>query len=271
MKKLKKERFKFNREYIKPMTGGLVLFVLIVILLIVFGYNPTQEGKKEEGKDKYSLDLNDKTIEGISCDADIVKSIKNDISNMSVKVDITEVEGEKVEDAESSTPENPVYYTRKYTAYNVVFGGISNNLKVLVTNDINTDEQTITKDNNSFVTKSVGVLVKYTVKVYSNNENCKDVLVREFEFTTPVYNVFSDLTLCENNTSSACEKLVYSSSDISKISKDYEIKTIEEVNENNKEKKTNYVLIICVGVGLVLLVGLVIYIVYRNRRKRMVI
>lgn len=271
MKKLKKEKFKFNRDYIKPMTGGLILFVLIVILLIVFNYNPSNnENNKESGKDKYIMDLNDKTIDNISCESDIVKSIKNDLNKINVKIDVTEVEGEKVRDIENSTPDNPIYFTEKYTAYNIVFNGITDNLKVIVNNDVNTKSQTLSKDTNSFITKSVGILVKYNVKIYSNNEKCKDVLVREFDFTTPIYNVYSDLALCENVKSAECDKLVYSASDISKISKDYEIKTIESQSSSDK-KKTNYVLIIGIGVGLVLLVGIVIYIVYRNRRKRMVI
>ncbi len=272
MKKLKKERKRFNREYLKPITGGFILFVLIVVLLIIFNYNPSDNKKNDDQpKDKYGLDVNDKTLTySISCDSDYIKKIKDELSKINVELKTTEVkEEEHLLDLENSEEEE-VYGDSYVYAYDVKFSNVTDNFKILITNDSDENTYTVDKDNSSFITTYTGNLVEYTAKIYSINESCKDVLVREFSFTTPAYNQFSGLLVCKDSTDAVCDTLIYNNVDLSKKSKDYEIKSSSETEEKEEKKSSNIVLYIVIGIISVLLIIVIIFFIYRSKRKRMV-
>lgn len=273
MKKLKKERKRFNREYLKPITGGFILFLLIVALLVIFNYNPSSNKKQEtESKDKYSLDVNDKTItNSISCDSDYVKKIKDELNKINVELKTTEVkEEEHLLDIENSSEEEEVYSDSYALAYEVKFTNVTENFRILISNDSDNNTNTITKDIPSFVTTYTGNLVNYTAKVYSINESCKDALVREFGFTTPAYNQFSDLAVCKDSNESTCDMLIYNNVDLSKKSVDYEIKINSNTDEKKEESKSNIGLYIVIGIIAVVVIIVIIFFIYRSKRKRMV-
>ena len=82
MKKLKKERFKFNRDYLKPLLGCLVLFVLLVIFMIILGYSP-KEDKVKEKKTSYYLNIDDNSIDvNTSCDTNFYKSVIENVNKI---------------------------------------------------------------------------------------------------------------------------------------------------------------------------------------------
>lgn len=273
MKKLQKEKKRFNREYIKPITGGLVLFVLIVVLLIVFGYNPGKDNKdNREDSNNVSMDVKDKTLtNSISCDTEYVKTIKNEVSKVSVSIKQTIFEGEPAVDWENSIDEE-VYYTPKYRGYVITLSNITDNFKAIVTNDYNEDAFTLTKSESSFNTKYIGLLNTYTVKILTNNQNCENEIVREFNFTTPAFNRFSEMLVCQDNDNKNCDELIYSPIDIESAAKDYEIKQKQKEEQKESEKKgPSIVLIVGLSIAAVLIVVIVIYIINVKRRKRMVI
>lgn len=271
MKKLKKEKKKFNRDYLKPIGGGVILFILLVIFLIVFNYNPKTDKKENTQKDNnYHLNLDDVAIDkSNSCDSTFYKSIIDDVNKIDMSFKITEVEGEQLVDNENSTEDETVYFTRYYYAYNITFNKVPENLKIIVTDDKTDKVYTVTKDENSFVSLYTNELVKYSVMVYGDTDNCKEALLRQFYFTTPAFNMFSETSICENNSDKNCDKVVYEEADISSLISEYTEENNN--NENNKEtKKNNLVTIIIISALGVIAVAVIIFILYRNRRKRMV-
>ena len=268
MKKLKKERKKFNRDYLKPIFGGVILFILIVVFLIIFNYNPSDKKNNEKKTvDNYHLNLDDVSVDKTdSCDTTFYKSVIEDVNKIDMSFKITQVEGEKLIDYENSTEEETEYYTRYYYGYEITFNKIPDNVKLVVTDDKTDVVNTVTKDENKFTSLYTNDLVKYTVMVYGDADNCKKALIREFNFTTPAYNMFTESVVCENNSDSNCDKVIYEEIDISSLTDKYQ----EETNESSKKSKNNLGMIIAISAVIVAIVVIVIIILYRNRRKRMV-
>ncbi len=267
MKKLKKERKKFNRDYLRPLVGCGILFVLIVIFLLVFGYNPLDKEDDNKKAENYHLNLDDKSIsQNTSCDTSFYKSVIDEVNKIDVSLKVVTVDGEQAIDDENSTEDEIVYFTRQYYGYEITMNNLPDHVKVVVTDNKTENVYNVYKTENKFTSLYTSDLVKFTVNVYGDNDNCKDVLLRQFIFTTPIINIFSQTMLCENNDDASCNKITYEETDISNTVKKYMEETIKE----EEEQKDNVLKIVIASILIVIIIAVVVFIYFKQRRKRMV-
>ena len=270
MKKLKKERKKFNRDYLRPLVGCGILFVLIVVFMIIFGYNPTDNTDTKQKTDNYHLNLDDSQVGDTSkCDSTFYKSIIDNINKIDVSFKVSSKEGEQVLDEESSSElGKDVYVSREYYAFNVSLNNLPDQVKIVVTDNKTENVRTLTKSESIFETLYTNEIVTYDVKVYGDVDSCKEVLLREFTFNTPYVNLLSELTACENNDDKNCNQVVYDNVDVTEISN-----SVIDKNKADAEKKDNNkstVTIIIASIVIVLIVAIVIFIYFKRKRKMMV-
>ena len=267
MKKLAKERKKFNRDYLKPLVGCGILFILIVGFLIIFGYNPKDTDEAKKKTNNYYVNLEDKAIDQNStCDSDFYRSIIEEVNKIDLSFKVGTVEGEKVVDNENSTEDNIVYYTREYYAYEMTMNNIPKGVKAVVTDNKTENVNTLANGSNTFTSTYTITKVTYTVNIYGDSDNCKDVLLRQFTFITPVLNIYSETSICENNDDKNCDIVTYNETDVSSALQ----KSMEEKINEEAEKKDNFIKIIVASILIVIIIAVVIFIYYKRRRKRMV-
>ena len=61
-------------------------------------------------------------------------------------------------------------------------------VKIVVTDNKTENVYNVYKSENTFTSLYTSDIVKYTVNVYGDSDNCKDVLLRQFNYTTPIIN-----------------------------------------------------------------------------------
>ena len=87
--------------------------------------------------------------------------------------------------------------------FRIYITNITEELYVVVTNDVTDEELTFTyqDSNNGTVTfdqEDLSSIRNYTVTVYSSSQtNCPDTRLYNYYFTTPMYNTFSEYDVCE--------------------------------------------------------------------------
>jgi len=267
MKKLKRERKKFNRDYLRPLFGCGILFVLIVVFLIIFGYNPTDKEDDKKTVDNYHLNLDDKTVsQNETCDTTFYKSVIDEVNKVDLSFKVTTVDGEQAIDDENSTEDEVVYFTRKYYAYEMSMNNLPDGVKAVVTDNKTENIYNVNKNEKKFTSKFTSDKVLYTVNIYGDSDNCKDVLLRQFNFTTPVINRYSQTVICSESEDSNCNLITYEETDISNVVK----KKMEETIKEEETKKSNTLKIIIGSVLIVIIIAVVIFIYFKRRRKRMV-
>ena len=267
MKKLKKERKKFNRDYLRPLVGCGILFVLIVIFLIIFEYKPSDNTDTNKKTINYHLDVDDKTIDqNATCDSNFYKSIIDEVNKIDLSFKVGTVEGEKVVDNENSTEDNIVYFTRQYYAYEMSMNNIPDGIKAVVTDNKTENVYNVSKESKNFTSTYTSAKVTYTVNIYGDSDNCKDVLLRQFNFTTPILNIYSETSICQNNDDKNCDIVTYTETDISNVIQ----KSMDEKIKEETEKKNSIIKIVIASILIVIIIAVVIFIYLKRRRKNMV-
>ena len=271
MKRLRSESKRFNKGYIPVIISSLFLLVLLIGLVVVIIVKPTED-KEEEKKKNEGLRQNEIVVDtsSLKCSKDDINKLVKEASNITVNFKIGEKEvGEPFLDEANSTPDEPIYIKDTVYAYDISFENLTDDVKVVVTDDKATNVYVSTdsdiKDGKSgFLTEKVLEKKLYTVTISSNKDDCKGSVVRKFTFETPKFNPWSDLTMCVDSDSEYCKATTYEDENINvnKMAKDVEKK--KEEKEEEKSKK-DYGILIAVFVVMVV-IGVVAYILIQHRK-----
>ena len=114
---------------------------------------------------------------------------------------------------------------------------ITDDIYVTVKNDYNSEVQTFYKKDTrdgiaSFESKITDVLVNYQIEVHSNKYTCIGEVYSKTQLKTPIFNPYSDLEICKNNSSFYyCQQwscYAYISGDIHKLNSESGKKEREE-------------------------------------------
>jgi len=103
------------------------------------------------------------------------------------------------------TDEEMKNYVATYTIFRVYVTNLTEDLYIVVTNDVNSEEKTYTYENSNnstiyFDWDDITKLVNYTITVYSSNKtNCADTKLNTLVLSLPRYNLFSEYDVCEGN------------------------------------------------------------------------
>ena len=110
----------------------------------------------------------------------------------------------------------------------------------------------------------------YTIKIYSNSENCFGEEIRNIEIKSPMYNFYSGTTFCIDNNAYYCQEFVTTPIDIDpwEISEkqNYELEDEEAENENGK-KDIMIIYYIAIGCFLILIIYIIRKIMKAKKHK----
>ena len=287
-KKIEKEQSHFFRDYSQVIKASVVLIILIGLLVGVILFKPV---KKEEIKDPSILPTNEKNINNndAKCDGAKATKLKEDAAKITIAYDVidnyllgymaetdTDVNGNGVID------EEPVVEDYGY-ALKLRLNGLSDDLYVTITNDLDKTAKVLhTRDADDkrvitwYETEYI-FMRTYTIKVYSNNDECTNELYREFNVTLPKYNSLSRSADCKvepGKSMELCQPFIFSNKPYREELREFRQQISENVkkaknikdgkDENGEQKKPmdkvidfvkdNYIIAVIVGVAIVLLV-----------------
>ena len=275
----------FKREYIPVVIAILILGLLITALVYTIMYKPKD---KDAFNEENSVSIEEIIVDvgHTTCNDEIHNNIVKDASNLNIKYEIIKnyPNGKEIELEYDTNGDGVLGEIDSYIpALKIIIEGITDNIYVKLTNDIDTDEATYKKENTNngvvdFVQIDNAFIRTYDVKVYSANEECGDLLYREFTFILPRVNELIKMPMCESYPDmDSCKLFIYDESSTSMIKqynkeKEEKLKEIEE-NKNKEEKKSiidcikdNKVYIIAGGL-LIVLVVVGIVVIVKKRRK----
>ncbi len=116
---------------------------------------------------------------------------------------------------------------------------ITDDIYVTVKNDYNSEVQTFYKKDTrdgiaSFESKITDVLVNYQIEVHSNKYTCIGEVYSKTQLKTPIFNPYSDLEICKNNSSFYyCQQFIPSEN----ISSNEFYERIDKLNSESGKKE----------------------------------
>lgn len=139
------------------------------------------------------------------CEASETNTLNSLAVNVSASYEIVEIgvpleEGENPPDGWDESGEEEYISYQDY--FRIYISNITEELYVVVTNELTGEEQTFTYEDteNGVVSFDVGVgrfITNYTIEVYSSDEtNCPDTRLYTHYLTTPMFNIYSEYSLC---------------------------------------------------------------------------
>ena len=284
--KIAKEKKPFDKTYI-PLTIAIILLVLFVGgLIFTIVLRPKD---KPTALDTNTLQIEDVKVDNTNtvCSNDEIKKLTDDSKKIVPYYNELSdhlfgvIENENNADDDGNAPLEEV---RGY-ALEVVLTGGNPNLYAMVYNDRDDDIsfKDFKNDTETWVVEDTRRIRKYTIRVFANTESCKDVLVREFEFSIPKWNETAKMAICKDPIiadEDICQHFTFENRNMrdtfSHFNEVYEkkIKEQEKQIEENKKKKgvMDYIkqymvwIIVAALVLVAIVVGVIIYIM-KGRNK----
>ena len=279
-----------NRKQFMPVTIAFIILAGLVggLIYVIFFY----ESRYDAGYNPGTLIIDEKGVDysRLTCDSKIRDQIIKDASNVKVEwVEIDDyifgykmemdqdIDGDGIISDEEAVPDYG--YAIRVKVYN-----LTPNIYIHLVNDVDDMERTYySSDNNdeNYLVFDIGDTEwfrTYTARIYSNHEECKGNMIREFEFTLPRWNEMSKTNTCrltDMKYEDICKHFTYDEDDInenfkklreeaSRISEKHEgIKQEEET----KTKNTSYI-IIGLSVGVVIAIIVIIIIAIKKGKNK---
>ncbi len=271
--------------------AGLAILVVLVlgllVTIIVVNLHTDAYLAYEEGRIR-DAEIQKKIPD--SCSDSLVKKADNSAQALKTEVEIKEVELSNIDDegecikldaTASNSKDCPK--TLKSTEIIVNLSNIKKNITAVITNDYDNsviklvsngdkleversgetknEEYKVTKDSYSFLSRNQHKVITYTVAVYYNDGDCKDLLSREIKFESPKYNQLAFQSVCTGKENYPdCKPFIYGDNPMTKNEFDLSdvIKNIEKADSRKYSKNslnnTKVALIIVSVIVIVLLV-----------------
>ncbi len=222
-----------------------------------------------------------------SCSYSEQAELNNIVANVKATYEVVDIYKGKVLDIDSPDENGNIPEVDHYIkGFDITILNITDDIYVKVSNDANSNEKTYYyKDTNNgqvtFRTEETSKLVNYTIEVYSNKYSCAGERFRTIPLITPMYNPYSELAVCQNNSEFYyCQQFISSENIslgdfINQVEKYTEEKQEEQQQEENnknfidklKDFYNNNKLIIY-SVGIVIVVAGVATTVILIKKKR---
>ena len=271
-----KDKKSIKREMI-PLIIAVTILLVLVIALIYTIFNKPKDNQTKNNEN--SLVVEEVSIGNANyvCEGKDINKLKEDASKVYVTY-------EELDHYYLGKDENPDVVSDNDTmeevygdALRVKVFGITDGIFVKIKDENEEEKQNVelykedvTKDSFAKYEKTfLSSQSKINVRIYVDDENCKNILLREFNITLPRYNPLSTNELCElesNKGIDACKKYVFNDNDydddlkeITKERKEYPNSTKEEKKDSNKSNGIWFVIggIIVIGiVGVIYMKGM---------------
>ena len=283
--KIAKEKKPFDKTYIPLVLAFILLVLLVGGLIYAIIIKP---------KDKPKItDTNTIQIEDVVVDNKNTVCSNDEIRELTEKAKKIEASYEEVEDYVFSSQENanavdengnvPIEEVKGYVLNVIIYGG-DKDLHLSIINNKDNDIQELDFkegiDGRSWIVEDTRFIRKYNIKVYANTESCKDVLIREFEFSIPKWNEMSKWPLCNDPIMAdekECKHFIMEDRKMDdSFDHFYEVYDKKEKEAKKKEQEQEekgvikyvkkYIILIIIVVVLIIS-GIVVFIVMKGRKR----
>lgn len=233
--------------------GKLILIMLLSVLVFV---------------DKVNAECDYKT------ELEINTSAANVETNLDYETKIVGPDGNEHPEAVGKT--NDVEGFVQSTFINLNITNITDNIYLNITNDDDNLNQNIyasdTVDGTyQYAVPDTSIIRTYTIKIFSNVNDCMDNEIRTIEVKTPMYNELYGTDICKNNNSYYCSEYVTVPIDYDKYEfsdeQNSSSKKGNNIKNNNSEKKYLVFYLVGIVIILIIIVLIIIEIIKIKRRK----
>ena len=269
-----KDNKKFKRELIPLVIALTILIVLVLALVYTIVYKPkiNNTGKVENTLKSEEISVGSATY---VCDGQDINKLKDEASKVFVAYEeLNDYFLGKAENVDAAPGDANAGIQDVYgLALRTKIYGITDGIYVKVYDNVTKQEykfykSDLGKDDFAKYDKVENYTqAKLDIKIYVNDDNCANILLREFEVTLPRYNSLSELDICKeekNKNNSYCANFVFNSNtykeDMELMNKELNKVSTDNKDKNDKEeKKSNAWLYISIGVFVVIIgVGVII-------------
>ena len=116
------------------------------------------------------------------------------------------------------------------------------------------------------------IIRNYTIKIYSNINDCSDEEIRTIEIKAPMYNELSGTRVCQNNDAYYCLEFITTPIDLDEwelLKKlNSGIETEEPENLNNTNQNQHIILYAIIGLVIILILVIIIKIIKRKKEEK---
>lgn len=228
-----------------------------------------------------------------ACDATETNELNSLATNVNVDYEVLEgkLNPDEFTPPDGLTDEELEEFVGTYSYYRIYISNVTEDLYVVVTNELNGQSTTYTYENsnNGVITidyDNMLSITNFTITVYSSSKtNCPDTKLYTTYLVTPMFNEYSTLEMCDGYEdfylchdflkvpSVGFDKFLELLNEYKagKINNDGEEIPIEEEEGGFTQfLKDNAVIIIVVGVVIVTAGGLITYVVIKKQRSRII-
>lgn len=279
IKRIQREKKTFRREYIPLIFAVLFLICLVVALVYTIMYKPDKTIINE----LYSMETEEVPVDitNIACNNDVSSKIQNDANNVKVRYEeLDDYVLGKTEEIESDLNGDGVLGEIDDIGYalRVTITGLTENIYIKLENSYDYELPTYKYSDSengviTFVLTENPDIRTYIVQVYSNNNECGNILYREFRFTLPRFNMMANSIACTYNKElESCKPFVFDNNKQEYLNMyQNEMKELKEKQENKEESKKElkdyikeYKLYIII-LGVLVFVGIFVIVMKRRR------
>ncbi len=227
---------------------------VLIILLLVFSL--LINDVNAECDDKTRLEINT-AASNVSANLEMVKKVIDLEGNLHPEID---------EELAFVTGSG---YTRTMFTY-INIDNINDKIYLNITSEDDDIDQIIDINNSldgkwQYQVPDIYEIRNYTIKVYSNVDGCKDEEVRTLNIKSPMYNLYSESRLCENNDAYYCQEYITTPIDMDVIElmlqKEEETKNKEQKNVQNNSNFKNIWFYFGTGIIIILILGIIFVVV----------
>ena len=264
-----------KREFIPLILASTILIVLVGALIYTIASKPaSNETKKLEN----TLITDEISVGNANyvCEGKDINKIKDEASKIYVTY-------EDLDNYYLGKESNPDVFDAELEdvygdALRVKFFGITENLYLKIVDENEIDhtnfelyKEDVTKDGFAKYEKVyLSEQSTVNVKVYVDDDKCKNILLREFNITLPRMNTLYKNELCEekaNKDKDVCKKYVFNDNsyeeDVKELTKDSKNKS-EDNKDSKEDKKVSPIIYVIV---VIMVIGLVGVVFMKGRKK----
>ena len=217
----------------------------------------------------------------LTCSNSVSKDLSQEASYVKVKYEVIDKSVTKELDVNGS---KTTYFIPNYV-FEISIYNITENISINIKNDV-TDEEIRVRYNDTtdgiytFTNSDFGTIYNYQFGIMSEVSECYEQKIKNISLIKPKYNAYSEYTYCNNSSLFFCQKFIEKETGI-KSSADF-LNKIDVNNQSNKpisESETemisikdiikdNWILYVCVLVGVMITSVIVIILLHKKNKKK---
>ncbi len=173
--------------------------------------------------------------------------------------------------------------------FNISVYNITENIYFTIQNNVNASTSVIHYSDTengtyNFVDTDFGKIYKYEIKIYPENQDCSNKLLKTIKFDRPMYNAYSEYTFCKNSSNYYCQKFTKTKLNLKgnddflskiKVNNQKHSEAIETEKKNNDEETNiidsvinNWEMYLGIFIGTIFISIILVFVIKKRKSKK---